>query len=131
MRGNPLVSLALRCSLVSFVLCSAPLLAHHSNAMYDTTKTITVTGSVTKWQLINPHSALWLEVKNENGAVQLWAGEFTGTLDLYRKFTWNQNTFKPGDRVTIIGNPARNGNPSLMARRVVLANGTEVDLAGT
>ena len=130
MRGNRLVALAF-CVGLLLVPSSASLRAHHSNSAYDTTKTITVSGTVTRWQLINPHSALWLEVKDESGTIQLWAGEFTGTLNLYRAFSWNQNTFKPGDRVTIIGNPARNGNPSLMARKVVLADGTEVDLAGT
>ena len=114
------------------VAAAGPTLrAHHSNSAYDTAKTITIKGTVAKWQLMNPHSGLWVEIKNEQGTTELWAGEFTGTLDLYRKFAWNRGTFKPGDRVTLIGNPARDGATSLMTRKVVFADGKEVDLAGT
>jgi hypothetical protein len=122
---------ALSGGLLALVLWAAPLQAHHSNSAYDTTKTVTVKGTVTKWQLVNPHSGLWIEVKDDQGKTQVWAGEFTGTLDLYRKFQWNKNTFKPGDQVTLVGSPARNGGPFLMARKVIFADGKEADLAGT
>jgi len=105
--------------------------AHHSNSAYDTAKTITIKGTVAKWQLMNPHSGLWIEIKTAQGTTEVWAGEFTGTLDLYRKFSWNRGTFKPGDQITLIGNPARDGATSLMARKIVFADGKEVDLAGT
>ena len=130
MNGKRLALLAI--GVLAGVLLTVPLRAHHSNSAYDTTKTITVKGTVTRWQLVNPHSGLWFEVKDEQGTTKLWAAEFTGTLDLYRKFAWNKNTFKPGDVVTIIGNPARDGSSSaLMARKVVFADGKEVDLEGT
>jgi len=118
-------------ALLSFAATGTALRAHHSNSAYDTAKTITIKGTVAKWQLMNPHSGLWIEVKTEQGATEVWAGEFTGTLDLYRKFSWNRGTFKPGDQITLIGNPARDGATSLMARKVVFADGKEVDLAGT
>jgi hypothetical protein len=120
------------CSALFTVAAMAPAVsAHHSNSAYDTGKTVTIKGTVAKWQLMNPHSGLWLEIKTEQGTTELWAGEFTGTLDLYRKFAWNRATFKPGDQITLIGNPARDGATSLMARKVVFADGKEVDLAGT
>jgi hypothetical protein len=99
--------------------------------VYDTTKTVSVTGAVTKWQLINPHAGLWIEVKTSSGAIEVWSGEFGGVLDLYRSLKWNKETFKPGDRVTLTGNPARNGSTALLARKVVLSDGKEVDLEGT
>jgi hypothetical protein len=110
---------------------TAPALAHHGNAVYDTTKTVSVKGTVTKWQLINPHAGLWIESKTETGTTQVWSGEFGGVLDLYRSFRWNKDTFKPGTEVTLIGNPARNGSTAMLARKVILADGTEVDLEGT
>ena len=112
-------------------MLAAPAAAHHGNAVYDTTKTVSVTGAVTKWQLINPHAGLWIEVKTPSGAVEVWSGEFGGVLDLYRSLKWNKETFKPGDRVTITGNPARNGSTAMLARKVVLSDGKEVDLEGT
>ena len=120
------------CTALFAVTAAGPALrAHHSNSAYDTAKTITVTGTVAKWQLMNPHSGLWIEIKNAQGVTEVWAGEFTGTLDLYRKFGWNRGTFKPGDQVTLIGNPARDGATSMMTRKVVFADGKEADLAGT
>ncbi len=126
-----LLLLTLCTALFTLTATGPTLRAHHSNSAYDTAKTITVKGTVAKWQLMNPHSGLWIEVKNARGATELWAGEFTGTLDLYRKFAWNRGTFKPGDQVTLIGNPARDGATSMMTRKVVFADGKEVDLAGT
>jgi Family of unknown function (DUF6152) len=110
---------------------SATAMAHHGNAVYDVRQSVTVKGVVTKWQLINPHAGLWIDVKAENGATQAWSGEFGGVLDLYRAFRWNKDTFKPGDEVTLIGHPARDGRTALLAREVVLANGTRIDLEGT
>jgi hypothetical protein len=112
-------------------LLVVPATAHHGNAVYDTTKTISVTGAVTKWQLINPHAGLWVEVKTQSGAIEVWSGEFGGVLDLYRAFKWNKQTFKPGDQITLTGNPARNGSTAMLARKIVLAGGQEIDLAGT
>lgn len=119
------------CGACVALLLVAPAAAHHGNAVYDTTKTISVTGAVTRWQLINPHAGLWIEVKTQSGATEVWSGEFGGVLDLYRTFKWNKETFKPGDRITLTGNPARNGSTAMLARKVTLAGGQEVDLEGT
>jgi hypothetical protein len=113
---------------VVLFLVAAPLSAHHANSAYDMQRTVSITGTVTKWQFINPHSGLWLEVEDEQGRVVEWSGEFQGVLDLYRHFSWNKDTFKPGDRVTIIGHPSRNGDPTMSTRRVVFADGKEVDV---
>lgn len=131
MTRTRLAFLSVSAALLALVLWSAPAQAHHSNSAYDTSKTITVKGTVTRWQLVNPHSGLFLEVKDDQGKTQVWAGEFTGTLDLYRRFGWNKQTFKPGDQVSIVGHPARNGGPYLMAQKVIFADGKEADLAGT
>jgi hypothetical protein len=102
--------------------------AHHANSAYDSDRTISVTGTVTRWQFINPHAGLWVDVDDGQGNLVAWSGEFQGVLDLYRHFGWNKDTFKPGDRVTLIGNPARDGSTTLSARRVVLSDGQEVDV---
>ena len=121
--------LAVGGGLLSLVL-TTPLLAHHANAAYDTSKTVTVKGTVTKWQLINPHSGLWIEVKSAQGPVQVWSGEFGGTLDLFRAFRWTKNTFKLGDEVTMVGNPARDGGTAMYTTKIIFADGKEVVVAG-
>lgn len=103
-------------------------LAHHANSAYDRSTDITVSGTVTRWQFINPHAGLWLNVTGTGGETVEWSGEFQGTLDLYRHFRFNKDTFQPGDEITLIGNPARSGHPSLSARIVIFADGREVDV---
>ena len=120
-RGT-LVGLGVAC------LVMAAASAHHANSAFDRAQSVTVTGKVTRWQFINPHAGLWLEVTDENGNVVEWSAEFQGTLDLYRNFSWNKDTFKPGDTITITGFPARDGAPTMGARIVEFADGSEVDL---
>jgi Family of unknown function (DUF6152) len=114
--------------LMGLCLLAGPVSAHHAAANYDHSKTVSVTGTVTRFQFINPHVGVWIDVEDEQGNVVEWSGEFQGILDLYRNFGWNRDTFKPGDKVTLIGNPARDGSHSMAAARVVFADGKEVDL---
>ncbi len=109
-----------------------PSLAHHANSAYDREKSISVSGTVTRWQFINPHAGIWLSVTDEAGNTQEWAGEFQSIQDLYRFFQWNKDTFQPGDEVTLIGSPDRRpGHYSLWTSRVVFADGSEVDVRNT
>ena len=109
-----------------------PPLAHHANSAYDREKSISVSGTVTRWQFINPHAGIWLSVTDEEGNSQEWAGEFQSIQDLYRFFQWNKDTFQRGDEVTLIGSPDRRpGHYSLWMSRVVLADGSEVNVRNT
>jgi len=114
--------------LGSVCLLIAPVSAHHANSAFDRAQSVTVTGTVTRWQFINPHAGLWVETTDENGNAVEWSAEFQGTLDLYRNFSWNKDTFKPGDKITITGFPSRDGSLTMGARIVVFADGSEVDL---
>ncbi len=117
------------------LLMSLPMVqpsAHHANSAYDREKSISVSGTVTRWQFINPHVGIWLSVTDEAGNAQEWAGEFQSVQDLYRFFHWNKDTFQLGDEVTLIGNPDRRpGHYSLWTSRVVFADGSEVDVRNT
>jgi len=104
--------------------------AHHANSAFDRSSSHTVTGMVTRWQFINPHAGLWLDVADDVGNVVSWTVEFQGTSDLYRHFGWNKDTFKVGDTVTVTGDPARDGSANLAARIVIFADGSEVDVRG-
>lgn len=119
---------ALRIVVLLLSLLTVPLFAHHANFAYDRTRSISVSGTVTKWQFINPHSGLWIEVVDERGIVEEWSGEFQGTLDLYRHFGWNKNTFVPGKEITLIGYPSRNNTNTMGVRSVVFADGKKTDV---
>ena len=103
--------------------------AHHANSAYDRNATVQVSGTVTRWQFINPQVGIWIEAADENGEVREWTGEFQSVQDLYRLFGWNKDTFQPGDPVTLIGNPDRRpDHHSMWVEGVIFADGTEVDV---
>ncbi len=125
-RANQYYALSGAALLALFL--AIPLHAHHANIAYDRTQSVSVSGTVTKWQFINPHAGIWIEVLDEQGTVAEWSGEFQGTLDLYRHFSWNRDTFAPGDEIALTGYPARDGSTTMSVRIVVFADGTEVDV---
>jgi hypothetical protein len=103
--------------------------AHHGTANYDTTKSITVKGSVTNFQFINPHVTIAMDVKSDKGAVVNWQGALTSPNRLTRT-GWSKDTLKNGDVISISGFPAKSGAPEIWIQKVVLANGQELETGG-
>jgi hypothetical protein len=92
-------------SLAAFSL-AAPAVAHHSFAMYDLRRVMTVEGTVREFRWVNPHSSMVLVVP---GAVpEVWAIEMTSPGNLTR-LGWTRKSFKPGDRIRVEFSPLRNG----------------------
>jgi hypothetical protein len=92
---------------------AVPAMAHHSATMFDTTKTVTLDGVVTKWELTNPHSWLHVEVKDKNGKAVVWGFEAEGPTTLARAGI-KPSDFKIGTRIKITGNPMKDGQPAAM-----------------
>ena len=113
---------------IFLMLFLLPVHAHHATAAFDREQLVSVSGTVLRWQFINPHSGLWVEATDEDGVTAEWAGEFQGTLDLYRHFSFNKDTFTEGDTVTLNGYPARSGEKSMSVRIVGFEDGREVDV---
>ena len=88
--------------------CAAPLRAHHSHAMFDMTRELTLTGTVTSFSYRNPHVFLHIDVKDEKGAVVSWAVEMSNLSNMQSRGIY-QSTFKPGDVVTVKMNPLKDG----------------------
>jgi hypothetical protein len=94
-------------ALAATLLCFAvPVFAHHSTAMFDHSKEVTVQGTVKSWQWTNPHSWLQLMARDEKGAVVEQGFEVGSPNTLFRN-GWRANTFKAGDKVTIVAYPRR------------------------
>jgi hypothetical protein len=84
--------------------------AHHSFAMYEPTKTLTLNGTVKTFQWTNPHVVLWILVQPEGGgAPQEWSIETTSPGVLTRG-GWTRQSVKPGDRVSVTFSPLRDGS---------------------
>jgi hypothetical protein len=92
---------------------------HGSNVVYDLTQSITVTGTVTDFQFVNPHALIFLEVGEEGGEVVKWLAGLPSASGLGAREGWTRATLGPGDRITITGAPARGGAPSLWVEQIV------------
>lgn len=89
---------------------SLPAIAHHGVAGYDLTKTITLHGTVTKFDWSNPHIVVHMDAKNANGEVQNWAIELAAPTHMSR-IGWTKNAMKAGDEIIADVHPAQNGAP--------------------
>ena len=94
----------------SGVIVAVPLFAHHGNASYDSTKTVTVKGTVTDYIWANPHVFLKVDAKEKNGNTLHWIIEAQNPLS-QTEVGWTKNMFKPGDEVVVEVIPAKNGQP--------------------
>jgi hypothetical protein len=96
--------------LAAMMGTAAPVLAHHSFAMFEPTKTLTFKGTVKTFQWTNPHVILWVLVQPEGGgAAQEWSLETTSPGVLTRA-GWTRQSIKAGDRVSIVISPLRDGS---------------------
>ena len=106
----------------SLAIVAMPALAHHSAAMFEETKTITVEGVVKEFQYTNPHSWLLVDVKDKNGKVTTWGFEAEGPSTLQRAGI-RPSDFKVGTKLTITGNPMKDGTPAAIWVDAVRADG--------
>jgi hypothetical protein len=101
----------------------APLEAHHSfAAQYDRSKPVTLRGTVTKVEWMNPHIYFHVDVPEGNGTVTNWAVELGAPNGLYRR-GWRRDTLKVGDAVEIEGWLAKDGSHTANGGTVVGPNG--------
>ena len=114
------------------LLLSRPVSAHHGNSAYDETVRVPIKGTVTEFVWSNPHSQIYLDVKNKDGRVVNWAIE-TNSPGILTRAGWTRRSVKPGDEVTIILCPARNGAPVAYigsgdpGTKVIFSDGRELD----
>jgi hypothetical protein len=95
----------------ALLLAAWPARAHHSFAAeYDSTKTVTVKGTIQKLEWVNPHAYFWVDVKDDNGKITTWAFESLSPNALARQ-GWNRNSLQKGEEVTVEGYLAKDGKP--------------------
>jgi hypothetical protein len=115
---------------LGLLAATAPASAHHSfAAQYDSNKSITIKGPVTKVEFMNPHIYFYVDVTDAAGKVTNYAVE-GGTPNQLRRRGWGRDSLKVGDVVTVEGWVAKNGKPNINGNRVTLSDGRRV-FAGT
>ncbi len=100
--------------------------SHHSHAMFDHSKEVSVTGTVTQWVFRNPHVFLFIDVKNENGEVVNYSIEMSNIPNMVTR-GFGQATFKTGDKVTAKVHPLKDGRPGGNYVTIVAADGKLYD----
>jgi phenylpropionate dioxygenase-like ring-hydroxylating dioxygenase large terminal subunit len=116
--------LLLTCLVVSMLCLGNPIpaLAHHGYAAYDLTKVVSLKGTVTDYELANPHSTMSFDVKDEHGKVDNWVAE-AGHIRLMQDEGWTRTSLKVGDVVTFFFHPAKNGSHAVDLVKVVFPDG--------
>jgi len=112
--------------IVAVVLGAAPARAHHSFAAeYDSKKPVTLTGSVTKVEWLNPHVRFYADVKDETGTVHNWEFELGSGTSLVRQ-GWTRTSLKPADVIKVEGFLARDGSRLVNAVSVSTGDGKKL-----
>lgn len=125
---RPLSRKSLLC-LIVLAATAVPVLAHHSGAMFDDKKVVTLTGTVKEFQYTNPHSWLLVDVKDDKGKVTTWGFEAEGPSTLTRAGI-RARDFLFGTPVRITGHPMRDGRPAAAwVKAVRLTDNKEFDPA--
>ena len=109
--------------IVTEVLFAGPSFAHHGTGVaYDTEKTLTLKGTVTEWIWANPHCGILFDVTDDKGNVEHWGAEL-GNPHTLSLGGLNKDILKPGDKITVLGHPAKSGAPRISFQRFIAADG--------
>ncbi len=109
---TPMKNITLTAVLASAIALavSSPAWSHHSHAMFDHEKEVTIKGTVTDWVFRNPHVFLYVTAKNETGETVKYSVEMSNITNMI-KVGFSATTFKAGDQVTVTMHPLNDGRP--------------------
>lgn len=113
----------LKVLILAVLLVSGAAFAHHSFAMFDQTKVVTLKGVVREFQWTNPHAFIHIEVANDSGGKEMWQVELNSPNNLKRQ-GWKSTSVKAGDAVTLVLNPLRDGSKGGLFVSVKLSDGS-------
>ena len=122
---RPLLAIAVA---VAVSLVAAPTLAHHSRAMFDMGKNVTYRGVVEEYRWQNPHSHIVISIgagAADPATVGTWTVEASAS-SLMTTSGWTPKTYKPGDPITVIAHPSRDGSSLVLLFYAIKADGTRL-----
>ena len=108
--------------LAALLVGAGPADAHHSFAQFDRTKEVTMSGVVREVQWNNPHTWIQVVVTDAKGRKTEWGFE-CGSPNMMSRTGWKRTTLKMGDRVVVVGNPLKNGQPNASLVKITLPDG--------
>ena len=108
---------------------SAPAIAHHGAATFDTGKELVLDATVTEWVWSNPHCFLKFDAKDTSGTVRSWTVETSNPPDMVNR-GWSRRSFKAGDQVKVTVEPVKSGNPVGRLLQAVFPDGKILSTRG-
>jgi hypothetical protein len=115
------------CAFIAVAAFAVQAQAHHSFAMFDQEKTISVSGTVKEFEWTNPHAWIHLTaVDQTTGRPVDWSFEM-GSVGQIASQGWKSDSIKPGDKITVTGHPLRDGSRGGQYRSVTLADGSSIN----
>jgi hypothetical protein len=105
-----------------FLGMAGTAVAHHSFAMYDIANQITLMGTVTAFEWTNPHAYIEIDVAQGGSPVKHWSIEL-GSPSILMRGGWTFKDLKPGDKITVVVSPLKNGQPGALLNRATLPDG--------
>jgi hypothetical protein len=122
-KRTPLAA-AIAAGLIASASASAAF-AHHSYAMFDRDKSVTMSGTILQWEMVNPHSFLWVVVKPDKGPEVTYGLESGGIAALQRSGI-TKSMVKPGDKVTVMIHPLKDGRNGGQLVNLTLSDGRQL-----
>ena len=119
------MKLGLFCAGAALLATAAPAEAHHSFAMFDHVNRITLKGTVAKFEWTNPHVFIGLDIPDGKGGTKRYTVE-CASPNVLTRVGWKFNIIKPGDQITVLINPLKNGDPGGMLETATLADGRQL-----
>ena len=107
--------------VLSFVTATA----HHSPVLFDRSSKKSLQGTVVEFAWTNPHASIQLDVPTDKGGTERWGVEL-GSPNAMVKAGWRSSTLKPGDKVTVVVNPLKSGEPGGIFVSITLADGRQL-----
>jgi len=114
---------------VGILVLTAPMFAHHGTAVYDNQNRITLSGTVTKFEFVNPHILIYIDAPDKSGTMRNWVIEMSPP-SLATHSGWTKDMMKAGDKIEYEIQPARNGAFVGRGGNAVVVNGKKLGSAG-
>ena len=117
---------ALLVAVATIAMMAGPMYAHHSFAMFDMDKDVTYKGVVTEFKWVNPHVHITVDIKPGAGVDSATVGTWDvegGSTNIMGRQGWTRATFKPGDAITLVGHPMKDGSKGISLFYVIMPDG--------